>query len=118
MPRLLMPLNGGIPRKIEREYLVGDRALQVRLDVEGSVETGEGFVDPAKSGEAKAQHQMTLNGIGSDRQRLFAIARCLGNLLDLEQDTGPREPPIRVVGSERDGLIAVRQGFVKSLKFP
>ncbi|MEY9427821.1 hypothetical protein ABH975_003136 [Bradyrhizobium ottawaense] len=113
-----MPFNGGVPRKIEREYLVGDRALQVRLDVEGSVETGEGFVDPAKSGEAKTQHQVSLNGIGIDRQRLLAVVGCVGNLLDLEQDTGPREPPIRVVGCQRNCLIAVCQRFVKSLKFP
>jgi hypothetical protein len=118
LTRLLMPFDGGVPRKVEREYLVGDRALQVRLDLEGPVETGEGFLDPAKSGEAKAQHQMSLNGTGIDREGLLAIVRRLGNLLDLEQDTGPRQPPIRVVGCQCDGPIAVCQGFVKALKLP
>jgi len=113
-----MPFDAGVRHKIEREYLAGDRALKVRPDIEGPVEAGERFVDPAKSGETEAQYEVSLIRIGRNRESFLAIEQCLGNLLGLEQDIGAPEPPIHVVGCEGDCPIAIPHGFVKSLKLP
>src|SRR3954471_4176047 len=115
MPRLLMLRNAGVGHKIEGEYLAGDRAL-IRLDVESSVETGERFVDPAQCRQTLAEQAVGLRETGIGRESLLAIGQCFGNLPGQEQDTGPPEPPIRVVWRQRDCAIAIRQGFVKSLK--
>jgi hypothetical protein len=116
MPRLLMLRNAGVGHKIEGEYLAGDRAL-IRLDVESSVETGERFVNPAKCRETLAEQAIGLSEAGIGRESLLAIGQCFGHLPGQKQDTGPPEPPIRVAGFKRDGSIAIRHGFVKSLKF-
>ncbi|MHC2577527.1 hypothetical protein ACVI1J_000758 [Bradyrhizobium diazoefficiens] len=111
-----MLLDAGIRREIEREYLVGDRAREVRLDFKGSVVTGQGFVDPPKCGKTNAPYQVSLNSIGIDSDRFLAIVQCFGHVLDLEPDTGAPEPPVHIVGLHGDCPIAIRHGFVNPQK--
>ncbi|MGY3103790.1 hypothetical protein ACVWW7_000417 [Bradyrhizobium sp. LM6.9] len=100
--------NAGARHKIEREYLVGDRVLEVRLDGKSPVETGVGFVDPAKSRETLAKQDVGLKESGIDRESLLAIRQCVGNSFVSDQDSGPPVPPVRVVGCESDHPVVIR----------